>query len=91
MTTLNFDHAHPNIFQPTFLFPEFVSTFKKSKEIVDLGFQEISYLKAWQSDWPRTFWRKSGEQDFSQIWDLCKDTSNNINFHYKPNSEKNND
>ena len=28
------------------------------------------------------------EPEFSQIWDLCKNTANNINFHYRPNSEK---
>ena len=28
------------------------------------------------------------EPDFSQIWDLSKNTANNIKFHYGPNSEK---
>ena len=28
------------------------------------------------------------EQDFSQIWDLHKNTANNINFCYRPNSKK---
>ena len=28
---------------------------------------------------------------FSQIWDLCRNTVNNINFHYRSNSVKLND
>ena len=54
-----------------------------SKDIVD--------LKILQSDWPRAFWPISQETDSSQIWDLCKNKANNINFHYRPNLEKIND
>ena len=31
------------------------------------------------------------KQEFSQIWDLCSSTANNINFHYRPTSVKIND
>ena len=39
----------------------------------------------------RTFWPKSRELKFSQIWDLCRNTANNINFHYRTTSVKCND
>ena len=48
-------------------------------------------LKILQSYWPRAFWPMSHGPDFSQIWNLCKNTANNINFHYRPNPEKIND
>ena len=32
--------------------------------------------------------RRPFGQDFSQIWDLCKNTTININFLYRLNSEK---
>ena len=51
-----------------------------SRKIVD--------LKIMQSDWPRAFWIISQEPDFTQVWDLCKNTANNINLLYRPNSEK---
>ena len=44
-----------------------------------------------QSDWLRTFWPKSQEQKFSQIWDLCWNTANYICFHHRTNSVKIND
>ena len=47
-------------------------------------------LKIQQSDWPRAFWSISQEQDLSQIWDLYRDTANNINFHCISNLGKNN-
>ena len=44
-----------------------------------------------QSDWLKLFWPISQEQTFSQIWGLCRNTANNINFHYRSNSVKIND
>ena len=38
-------------------------------------------LKIKESDWLRPFWLISREQDFSQIKNLCRNTTNNINFH----------
>ena len=51
-----------------------------SRDIVD--------LKILQPDWSRAFWLISQEQDFSQIWDLWKNTANNINVHYRPIQKK---
>ena len=51
-------------------------------------------LKMWlikKSYWLRTFWPVSQEPEFSQIWDLCSNTANNINFHYRTNPAKTND
>ena len=36
-------------------------------------------------------WLTSHEQKFSWIWDLCRNTANNITFHYRTNSVKIND
>ena len=36
----------------------------------------------------RTFWAISQEQKFSQIWDLRRNTTNNISFHYRTNLVK---
>ena len=44
-----------------------------------------------KSYWLRTFWPVSQEPEFSQIWDLCSNTANNINFHYRTNPAKTND
>ena len=30
----------------------------------------------------------SHEKNFLQMWDLCRNTENNIHFHYRTNSEK---
>ena len=53
--------------------------------------RDIVSLKILQSDWLRAFWPISQEPDFSQVWDLCKNTANIIKFLYRPNSEKIND
>ena len=47
--------------------------------------------KILQFDWLRTFWPISQESEFSQISDLCRNTANNIDFHYRTNSVKIND
>ena len=44
-----------------------------------------------QPDWSREFWPISQEPEFSQVWDLCKNTANIIKFIYRLNSEKIND
>ena len=54
-------------------------------------FDCIIDLKILQTDWLRAFWSTSKETDFSKKWDLCMNTANTINFHYKTNSEKVND
>ena len=47
--------------------------------------------KILQSDWLRLIWPISQQRKFSQIWDLCRNTANNIDFHYKKNLVKTND
>ena len=51
--------------------------------------RDIVNLKILQSDWSRAFWPISQELDFSQVWDLCKNTAVNTIFLYRANSEKN--
>ena len=64
-----------NLYQPDF------SSFY-SRDTVD--------LKILQLDWPRAFWPISQEADFSQVWDLCKNTVVNINFICKLNKLRKN-
>lgn len=52
-----------------------------SKDIVD--------LEILQSHLPRAFWPISQGPKFSRICALCNKIANNINFNYRPNSEKN--
>ena len=52
---------------------------------------DICLLKILQSDWLRTFLPISQEPKFSQIWALCRNTTNNIYFHYRTKSVKIND
>ena len=47
--------------------------------------------KILQFDWLKTFWPISHELKFSQIWNLCRNTENNINFHCGTKSVKIND
>ena len=60
----------------------------KNQAFSSFSSTETVNLKILQSDRPRAFWPISQEPDFSQIWDLCKNTVVNINFLYRPNSEK---
>ena len=73
-------HVSPHIFWSTFNLCEFVSTCKTSGYFIGL-FWKYGWLKILHTDRLRTFWPISQEPEFSQIWDLCKNTANNINFH----------
>ena len=44
--------------------------------------------KILQFNWLRTFWTIFQEQKYFQIWNMCRNTASNINFHYRPNSVK---
>ena len=44
-----------------------------------------------QSDWPRAFWLLPQRPDLLQIYNFRRFITNNINFHYWPNSGKIND
>ena len=50
----------------------------------------MAEIKRTQSDWLSAFWPVSHEPNFSQIYDLYRNTANTRNFHYRTNSEKNN-
>ena len=63
----------------------------KNEAVSSICSAEIVDLKTLQSEWLMAFWLISPDQDPSQIEDLCRNTANNINFHYKTNSGKNND
>ena len=52
---------------------------------------EIVHLKTLQSDWLRALWPICQKNFFFQIWDLCRNTANNISFCYRTNSAKTND
>ena len=45
-------------------------------------------LEMLESDWLRPFQPLSQEQDFSQIYDLCRNRGNKTNFHHWTNSVK---
>ena len=90
MATPTFDHAHTNIFQSTFNFYE-LDQYAKNQAFSLFCSRDIVDLKIQQSDWSRAFWPISQELDFSQAWDLCKNTENIIKFLYRPNSENIND
>ena len=63
----------------------------KNDAVLSICFGEKVHLKILQSDWLTAFWPLSQEQDFSQIYDLCMNTANNKNFHYRTNSVKTNE
>ena len=65
--------------------------YAKDQAFSSLCSRDIISLKILQSDWSRAFWPISQEPEFSQVWDLCKNTANIIKCLYKPNSEKIND
>ena len=81
------DHDYPKTSKASFGYSEFVSPCKNcnissfcSKDTVD--------LKILQSDWQRALRPISQEPHFSQIWDMYRNIANNINFLYRPNTEK---
>ena len=52
---------------------------------------EMEDLKILQCDWLRASFPMSEKKDFPQIWNLFRNTANDINFHYRKNSVKIND
>ena len=80
-------HPQPKMCWSTFNLCEFVSTCKKSGYFIDL-FWRYSWSKnpaIWLAE---NILAISQEQKLSQIWDLCRNMANNINFHYRSNSVK---
>ena len=74
----------------TFNFCEFLRTCK-NEAVSSIYSWEIVDWKIQQSVWLRPFWPISQEKHFSQIYDLCRNTANNINFHYRTSQVKIND
>ena len=70
---------------------EFVSTCKKSGHFINslLRFSQFKNLAVWLSENILAY--ISGTRFFFFIWNLGNNTPNNINFHFRPMPEKNND
>ena len=85
-----FDHVHPKNFGSTFDLCELVSTCKKSGDFIDL-FRRYGWLKNPAIWLPDNILAHISENFFSQIWDLWRNTINNICFHYRTNPVKIND
>ena len=75
---------HPFLTTPTLIFFDQIlismNMYQHAKNQALSLFRDIAYLIILQSDWPITFWSISQEPDFSQVWNLCKNTTNNIHF-----------
>ena len=84
LATPIFDHVHPKKKLSSFD----ISEFSKKNQLFFHWFVLIKISNILQPDWPRPFWTISQEQKFPKIWDLCRNTVNNINFHYRRNSVK---
>ena len=81
--------ATPKFFDKILIY---VNLYQYAKnQAVSISFGDMVDQKILQSDWLRTFCPISQEHKFSQIWDLCRNTGNNMNFHYRSNSVKIND
>ena len=88
MTTTLFDYVHPNISQSAFNFHEFVyQHIKKNHLNSSICSGDIPDIKKLQSDWLKLFWPIT-QEPFSQIWDLCWNTTKNTNFQYKTYQKK---
>ena len=83
LATPIFGHVHPKNILSSFDICEFAKT-----QLFFHWFVLIKISNILQSDWLRTFWTTSQEQKFPKIWDLCRNTVNIINFHYRRNSVK---
>ena len=88
---------HPFLTTPTSIFfhqlliSMNLHQYPKNQDFSSFCSRDIANLKISQSDWLRAFWPMSQEPDFSQVWDLCKNTENITKFLYRPNWEKIND
>ena len=85
-----FYHTHPNIFNKLLIWMNLYQ-YKKNQAISSFCSRYIFDLKILQYYWPRAFWHKSEEPDFTQIWNLCNNIAYSVNFHYRPHSERSND
>ena len=65
--------------------PRITPEYTRNLLISSICFKDLVDLKILQSDWPRAFRPISQEPDFSEVWALCSNIANNINFHFRPN------
>ena len=63
----------------------------KNKAVSSIYSEDMVELNILQPEWLRAFWSISQEQDPSQKEHLCRNTVNNINFHYRTSLWKIND
>ena len=84
------DNGHPKNFSSTFNCRKFVLPCK-NKTISSICSEDMVDLKILEFVCLTVFWAISQEQEFSHVWDLCRNTNNNFNSHYRPNSVKIND
>ena len=80
--TLIFDHAHQKPFNQLLTFVNLYQHIK-NEAVSSICSGEMLDLKIPQSEWLRAFWPVSQEQSFSQIENLYRKTTNNINFSEK--------
>ena len=80
----------PKNFSSTFNCRKFVLPCK-NKTISSICSEDMVDQKILEFVCLRVFWAISQEQEFSHVWDLCRNTNNNLNSHYRPNSVKIND
>ena len=73
------DQAHPEKFNQLLIYVNLYQNAKKSA-ISLIYSRDMVDKKILQPDWLRTFLPISQEPKFSQIWDLNRNTANNINF-----------
>ena len=96
-TVLRPEWPHPFLTPPTPIFfnqlliSMNLHPYAKTQTFSSFCSRDIVNLRILQSDWSRAFWPISQEPQFSQVWDLYKNTANIIKFLYRPNSEKIND
>ena len=80
-------HTQTNFFDQPLIFVNLHQNAKNEVVFLNCSGETVD-LKILQSDWLRAFWSISqGEKNY-QIHDLCRNTANNINFHYRTNSVK---
>ena len=66
----------------------FINLHQQGQIISSIFSRDKVDLKILLSDWLRAFWTVTQKHDISKIWDLQRNTTSNINFHYRRNSEK---
>ena len=66
----------------------FINLHQQGQIISSIFSRDKVDLKILLSDWLRAFWTVTQKRDISKIWDLHRNTTSNINFHYRRNSEK---